>query len=188
VVRAIHAIEQESKAGQWNVRLSALCGWCEYKPLCPAFKHAMTVQALPENEYFKDSGVQLVQHYAALESQKSDLQAQIKQVELEQKKVEEAALRQAEEQNVVSFDGPQHRLHIKVEDEWKVPRKMEDPLAWELLRTTLKNAGKLEDVSTVNANMLRFAMKRGKWPEPLVKSLTSLITQGIKKTVSLIKK
>ena len=30
------------------------------------------------------------------------------------------------------------------------------------VRTTLKNAGKLEDVSTVNSAMLKFAMKRGK--------------------------
>lgn len=188
VIDVIHKIEQETQVGRWEVRMSALCGWCEYKPLCPAYKHPIAMEALPPNEYLQDTGVQLVQKYAALEAQKSDHLAEIKRLEGEQKKIEEAALVFAEKQGVTVLDGPEHRLIFKSEEEFKVPRKTDDPFAWELLRTTLKNAKKLEDVSTVNGAMLKWAIKRGSWPADLVKSITGLITQSVKKSISLVKK
>jgi len=36
--------------------------------------------------------------------------------------------------------------------------------------------------------MLKFAMKKGKWPADVVKSVMGLVTQGIKKSISLVKK
>jgi putative RecB family exonuclease len=188
VIEVIHQIEAEMKAGRWEVRTSRLCDWCEYKPICPAWKHPVAMEVISPNEYLRDTGVQLVQKYAELEDRKADLQAQIRSLEEEQKKVEEAALVFADKEGVVTIDGPEHRLLVKSEEEFKAPRKTDDPFAWELLRTTLKNAGKLEDVSTVNAAMLKFAMKKGKWPQELVKSIMGLVTQTVKKTVSLIKK
>jgi putative RecB family exonuclease len=188
VVEVIHQIERESQLGRWDVRMSALCGWCEYKPLCPAFRHPIEMAALPTNEYLQNSGVQLVQTYVAFEEQKADHLAEIKKIEAEQKKVEDALIDFAQKESVSVVDGPNHRIVFKTEDEFKVPRKGEDPFAWELLRTTLKNAKKLEDVSTVNGAMLKWALKRGSWPPDLTKSIMGLITQSIKKTVSLVKK
>lgn len=188
VIGVIQAIEAEQKAGRWDVRTSNLCEWCEYKPLCPAFKHETEMRVLPVNEYLQDSGVQLVTQYAELESQKKTLEGQIARLAEEQKRIEEAALDYAAKHDLLAIDGPDHRLVIKSEDEFKVPRKTEDPFAWELLRTTLKNAGKLEDVSTVNGNMLKYAMRKGRWPADLVKSLMGLITSGTRKSISLIKK
>src|SRR5258706_5754770 len=188
VIEAIHHIEDEIKLGRWDVRVSQLCEWCEYKSICPAWKHPVAMEVLTPNEYLKDTGVQLVQKYAALEARKADHQAEIKTLSQEQPKIEEAALAYAQQENLLTLDGPEHRLVIKNEDAFRAPTKSEDPFAWELLRTTLKNAGKLEDVSTVNSAMLKFAMKRGKWPPELVKSVMGLITQGIKKSISLVKK
>jgi len=188
VIEAIHRIEEEFKAGRWEVRTSRLCEWCEYKSICPAWKHPEAMEKLSPNEYLKDTGVQLVVKYADLEARKADLQAEIKTLSAEQTKIEEAAIAFAREEDLLSIDGPEHRLVIKSEDEFRAPTKSEDPFAWELLRTTLKNAGKLEDVSTVNSAMLKFALKRGKWPEALVKSIMGLVTQGIKRTISLVKK
>ncbi len=188
VIEAIHQIEQETKLGRWEVKVSRLCEWCEYKPICPAWKHPVAMEVLSPNEYLKDTGVQLVQKYAELEAKKADLQADIKSIGQEQSKIEEAALAYAEKENLLTLDGPEHRLVIKNEDEFRAPTKSEDPFAWELLRTTLKNAGKLEDVSTVNSAMLKFAMRKGKWPPDVVKSVMGLVKQGIKKTISLVKK
>jgi putative RecB family exonuclease len=188
VIELIRKIEAETALGRWEVRTSRLCEWCEYKPICPAWKHPVAMEVLEPNLYLQDTGVGLVKKYSDLEAQKSDHQAAIKTIEGEQKKIEEAALAWAEKEGVSVIDGPSHRLVIKSEDDFKVPRKTDDPFAWELLRTTLKNAGKLEDVSTVNANMLKYAMKKGKWPADVVKSIMGLITQGIHRTVSLVKK
>ncbi len=188
VIEVIHHIEEETKLGRWDVRVSRLCDWCEYKSICPAWKHPVAMEALPPNEYLKDTGVQLVQKYADLENRKADLQAEIKTLSLEQGKIEEAAIAYAQKENVVTIDGPEHRLTLKSEDDFKAPTKAEDPFSWELLRTTLKNAGKWEDVSTVNSGMLKFAMRKGKWPPDLVKSIMGLVKQGVKKSISLVKK
>jgi len=188
VIDVIHQIEAESARGAWDVKISALCGWCEYKSICPAFKHEATIETLPPNLYLQDSGVKLVQTYSSLEEEKSDYQAKIKKIEEEQRKVEEAAIAYATKEGVTVLDGPGYKLQIKSEDEFKVPRKSEDPFAWELLRTTLKNASKLEDVSTVNGAMLKYALKKGAWPEGVVKTIRELVKQEIRKTFALIKK
>ncbi len=188
VLAVIHQIEAEAQVGRWDVRVSRLCEWCEYRPLCPAHKHPVEMEALTPNEYLQNTGVQLVQQYAALESQKNDHQAAIKMLESEQKQMEEAVVAYADREGLMTIDGPDYRLLVRSDDDWKVPRKAEDPFAWELLRTTLKNAGKLEDVSTVNGAMLKYAVKRNKWPEALVKSILGLIPRTTRKTVSLLKK
>jgi len=188
VVGLIHQIERETSLGQWEVRISRLCEWCEYKPVCPAYKHSTAVASLPPNEYLQDSGVQLVQKYTQIEEQKTVKEAELAALRDEQRKIEEAVLAYADKEGVTALDGPDHRLLIKTEEELKAPRKTEDPFAWELLRTTLKNAGKLEEVSTVNANMLRFALKKGKWPADLIKSIRGLVSSTLRKTVTLIKK
>jgi putative RecB family exonuclease len=188
VVEVIHQIEQEAQIGRWDVRVTRLCEWCEYKSICPAWKHPLAMETLPANDYLKDTGVQLVQKYAQWEDKKADLQAQLKQIESEQQKMEEAIYTFADKEGVNVIDGPDYRLQIKSEEDWKAPRKSDDPLSWELLRNTLKNAGRLEEVSTVNTRMLQFAMKKNRWPEALVKSVLSFISQGVKKTVALVKK
>jgi len=188
VISIIHDVEAETARAAWEPRTSALCDWCEYKPLCPAWKHAEAVETLPTNAYLENSGVQLVMEYAALESRKAEHQAAIKVIDAEQAKVAEAAIAYAKKEDVTALEGPDHRLIIKFEDEPRVPRKTEDPLAWELLRTTLKNAGKLEDVSTVNGNMLKYAMKKGKWPADVVKAILAIIKGERKTSVSLLSK
>ncbi len=188
MINLIQQIERQALDGKWDVRVSKLCDWCEYKPVCPAWKHPMAMEALPPNVYLQDSGVQLVTKYSDLEVQKSDLQVQIKKLESEQSKIAEAVMAYGEKEKISTIDGPNYRLYIKADEEWKAPRKTEDPLSWELLRNTLKNAGKLEDVSTVNARMLQYAVKKGRWPDALVKSVLSFITKGVNKTVQLVKK
>jgi len=188
VIGAIHQIEEETRLGRWDVRTSRLCEWCEYKPICPAWKHPVAMEALAPNEYLKDTGVELVQKFADLEARKADLQAGIKAIAQEQSHIEEAAIAWAQKEDVLTIDGPGYRLVLKSEEDFKAPIKSADPFAWELLRTTLKNAGKLEDVSTVNSAMLKFAMKKGKWPADLVKSILGLVHPQMKKTISLVKK
>jgi putative RecB family exonuclease len=188
VIEAIHAIEAEEKRGAWEPHTSRLCEWCEYKPLCPAFKHESAMETLPVNEYLKDSGVQLVKKMADLEEEKADLQAKLQTIDTEQSKIKEALIAFCEKEGLTAVDGPGYRARIKTEEEFKVPRKTEDPFAWELLRTTLKNAGKLEEVSTVNANMLKFALKKGGWEGITVKSILGLVSSTLRKTVSLVKK
>jgi len=188
IIGVIYRVEEEIASGTWEPRTSALCDWCEYKTICPAWKHVEAVAELPVNEYLENSGVQLVMHYAKLEEQKAALQTALKAIETEQTKIAEATMAFAKREDITTLEGPDHRLIVKTENELKIPRKTDDPLTWELLRTTLKNAHKLEDVSTVNGNMLKFALRKGTWPANVIKTIMGLIKGEPKTTVSLVRK
>ena len=172
----------ETKLGRWDVRVSRLCDWCEYKPICPAWKHPIAMEVLAPNEYLQDTGVQLVQKYAELEARKADLQAEIKVTGGGTIQNRRSGVAWAQKENCRHHRWPGASALFNNEEEFKAPTKSEDPFAWELLRTTLKNAGKLEDVSTVNSAMLKFAIKKNKWPADLVKSILGLVTTQMKKT------
>jgi hypothetical protein len=174
--------------GNWSVHVSALCSWCDYKPICPAWKHEAAVKTLPASEYANDSGVQLTQKYVALHERIADHQAEGMKLSEEKQKLEAAIFEYLDKEKLLALDSPTHRLLLKQEDEWKAPRKTDDPFAWEMLRSTLQNAKKLESVSTVNAMMLKYAMKREQWPAELVKSVMTYIQTTKKRVLTLLKK
>src|SRR5262249_13230831 len=130
LVGLIHNIEAEIKSGKWETRITKLCDWCEYRVMCPAWKHPSAMEALPPNEYLQDTGVQLVAKYADLEARKADLQVEIKKIADEQIKIEQAAYAYGEKEDVLTIDGPGHRLIIKKEEEFRAPTKSEDPFSW----------------------------------------------------------
>lgn len=128
VIEVIHQIEEETKLGRWDVRVSRLCEWCEYKSICPVWKHPIAMEILTPNEYLKDTGVQLVQKYAELEAKKADLQAGIKAIGQEQAKIEEAVVAYAQKEKLLTLDGPEHRLVLKMKRNFGPPPNRKIPL------------------------------------------------------------
>ena len=167
---------------------SNLCDWCDFQNICPLWKHPKSVEALPVNEYKNDTGVMLVAKYAELERKKKDLKEKIQEIEKEQEKIREAAIEFAEKENVLIIDGPDNRLKIDIKKEWSAPTKKENPEAWKELRNLLQREGKYEEVSTVNNNMLNYAIVNNKWPATFVEKIKKILTHRVKKSVRLIKK
>jgi len=59
--------------GTFPARTSNLCGWCDHKPICPAWSHLYQTAALPEAERALEDGVVLVDEYLRLGSEISAL-------------------------------------------------------------------------------------------------------------------
>ena len=72
VLGKIREIEAQSS---FPARTSALCDWCDYKPLCPAWKHLYETSALPEAERPLEDGVVLVDEYLKVTEELSALKA-----------------------------------------------------------------------------------------------------------------
>jgi RecB family exonuclease len=81
ILDKIREIEARSS---FSARTSSLCDWCDFKPLCPAWRHLVETAALPEQERALESGVALVDEYievceelTALKARQDDLKDRI---------------------------------------------------------------------------------------------------------------
>ena len=56
-------------------RTSNLCDWCEYRPLCPAWKHLYETESLSEGARAEESGVVLVDEYLRVSDEMATLKS-----------------------------------------------------------------------------------------------------------------
>lgn len=165
---------------------TVLCDWCGYQEICPLWKHPQKVEKLDSNEYLKDPGVKLVSRYAELEAEKKVLKKNIFEIEQEQKKIEEAAVRLAEEENIRVIDGPDHQLQVTLKEVLSAPTRREDEEKWGSLRAYLIEENRYVEVSTVNNNMLNRRLRE--WPADFIDKIKKFLIKKVIKKVDLKKK
>lgn len=73
-------IDEVEKCQAFPTTVSSLCSWCEFKSLCPAWKHGEELKGKPPEAFSEDEGVKLVDAYAALSSQKKLLDEDLEKV------------------------------------------------------------------------------------------------------------
>jgi len=59
-------IDVVEKTTSFPPKESALCSWCQFKPICPVWKHEFQAPQMSLDEFGKDEGVNLVKEYALL--------------------------------------------------------------------------------------------------------------------------
>jgi putative RecB family exonuclease len=72
VLGKIRHIEAQSS---FPAKTSSLCDWCEYKPLCPAWRHLYETAALPEDQRPLEEGSVLVNEYLQVSDELSALKS-----------------------------------------------------------------------------------------------------------------
>lgn len=182
----VEKIKEIESCQQFHPHKSALCDWCDYQDICPLWKHPLQMDKLDINEYLKDPGVRLVSKYAELEEEKRELKKKISDIEQEQDKIAEAAIRLAEKEDVRLIDGPDHQLWVTIKEELTAPSRREDEKRWESLRTFLINENRYIDVSTVNNNMLNRMLRV--WPNKFVEKIKTFLIKRMVKKVDLKRK
>jgi putative RecB family exonuclease len=176
-IKAIEACEE------FPPHKSALCDWCDFQQICPLWKHPKKMEKLEENEYKKDPGVKLVTCYSELEEKKKQLKAKISEIEQEQAKIAEAAVKFAGKKDYWVIDGPDKQLVLTVKEELGVPSRKEDSERWEGLRNVLIESGKYVDVSIVNNSMLNRMLKS--WPQEFIDKIKGFLNIKTIKKVDL---
>jgi len=165
---------------------TVLCDWCGYQDICPLWKHPQKVEKLDANEYLSDPGVKLVSRYAELEGEKKELKRKISEIKQDQKKIEEAAVRLAEEENIRVIDGHDHQLQVTLKEIFAAPTRGEDEEKWESLRAYLIDKNRYIDVSTVNNNMLNRMLRE--WPPDFIEKIKKFLIKKVIRKVDLKKK
>ena len=160
LIRDIKGLIDEIEAStDFPPRESRLCDWCEYQDLCPLKKHFVKVEALPVNEYLNEPGVMLVDKYAALKHEAES-------IDDEMKKVREAILDYARKEEVVAIKGSDYKVQIKFGEDLKFPVKSDAERSE--LEGMIKEAGKWEEVSQLDAISLKRVVQSNQWSKDLI--------------------
>lgn len=155
----IGRIERET---EFAPRRSALCDWCEYRPMCPLWKHVAVVEGLPPGEFQRDDGVRLADEYAQAHVQAFLLQAKIEA--LRGKLIEFARQR-----NVKIVQGTGVRVFVST-TQWEAFPGKQEP-ARQALEEFLQKIGKWPEVSELDLHELARVLKEEKWPPQLLEDL-----------------
>ncbi|MBI3804425.1 MAG: PD-(D/E)XK nuclease family protein [Nitrospirae bacterium] len=158
----ITLIQEIETTTDFPVKQSALCSWCEYRALCPLFRHQYETAALSKNEYMSEEGVFLVERLAALQSEEARIKGEVE-------KVKEALLAYARKKGVEVLFSKTHKVRIKVYDNIRFQGKSDPGRA--ALERAIKEAGKWEEVSSLDVYALSKLLLNGTWGADLAERI-----------------
>lgn len=160
-------IKEIETVTEFPARQSGLCNWCEYRPLCPLFRHLYETSALPKNDYLSEEGVALAERLAVLQVEEERIESEIA-------KVKEALFAYAQKKGVEVVFTKTHKVRIKIYENIRFPGK-NDP-ARPALEKIVKEGGKWEEVSTLDVFALSKALQNKSWEPEFVARIRKLGT------------
>lgn len=181
-IALINRIEAHKKRNEFPAKTSRLCDWCEFRPICPEWKHLYNLEEKSVNDYLKEDGVVLVNKYAELDNKYKKLK---KELEEELEKVKEALIIYAKKKEVDIVFGSDMKAKVKIEEKLKFPGKNDEKI--EELKKVLKELGKWEEVTMLDNYALLAKVKNGEFDAKELKKLKKFETKEISESVRLSK-
>jgi hypothetical protein len=132
-------------------------------------KHFQKVESLPVHEYLNEPGVNLVNRYAELAAKKNQV---LNEIEKEMEILKQALIQYAEREGVEVIHGNDHKLKIKIKDNYKFPLKDDSRRAQ--LEDLIKNAGQWTRFSDLNLASLSEAVQTDQLPPELREKILKL--------------
>ncbi len=161
----IARIEEVESAREFPPRESPLCDWCAYQDLCPVRKHLFHVDSLPASERALEPGAVLVERFAALSAEKSQIEAKIE-------RAKEDLVAFAEREGISVVAGSASRARIWSKEVWRFPKR-EEPGRADLERV-LREGGLWDAVSSLDTIQLDRVLESGDLKPDLVAEITRL--------------
>lgn len=94
--------------------VTALCDYCEYQGMCPAFKHKTELEAKTPQEYSEDDGLKLVDEYAKWDAAE-------KEAKKRKEELQEELITFSHQHEVEAIYGSEKRVAIKQTVKWSYP-------------------------------------------------------------------
>lgn len=179
-IQLINRIEQDER---FVACPGFLCDWCEYRSCCPQWSHLYTLQEKPENEYLKDTGVNLVNRYAEIKATQKRANLQWDE---ELAKLEESLVLFAEKNHVEVVFGSKNKLRISETEKISFPSK--NSTKREQLEEVLRSHGKLEQVSQLDTAALGRIIEEKAWEPELLTAVGKFVEIERKKRLYLSQK
>ncbi len=175
---AVALIKQVESTKDFKPKVSELCNWCAYKPMCPAWAHMEKVSLLPKNEFLSEPGVKLVNEYAYAKEE-------AKAVEEKLEKIEAALLDYSQKQGAAVIRGTDKQVSITTSHHISFPAKQSADR--KKLEALLKESGLWDAASTLDSTALQKLLEEKKVDPKAAKEILSLATEQERTTVRLSK-
>lgn len=120
-------IERIQNDKDFETKKTNLCDWCEFKPICPAWRHTLEIEKAPAAEREADDGFKLAQAFGALEARRKKLAAELRDIKAEEDDLKERVVAFAKKEGVSALQGDAGRVEVKIKHEMKVPTKTAHP-------------------------------------------------------------
>ncbi|MHB2026174.1 MAG: RecB family exonuclease [Elusimicrobiota bacterium] len=160
-----HLIRTIKEDRDFVPRQSPLCGWCEYRDICPLWAHAEKIARLPEKEQGQDDGARLVDSLEVLEERKKELRDTIKEIEKEEDEIKERILDYAAAAQIAAVFGTKVQAAVSAKHDYKFPTKTHSPEALASLEAELKASPIWRDVSQFDPHRFMEGRKSEKWSD-----------------------
>jgi len=160
----IKAINKIEAAKDFPAVITKLCDWCEFRPICPHFKHLYKIEALEPEEYLKDKGVGLVNKY-------SEIYGKIQNLDEELQKIRTALIDFAEKENIDVVFGSDVKASVSSYESFKFPQKNERTE----LNEMIKKLGLWDELAIVDTYELAKRIKNKELHEDFIKLLNKFI-------------
>jgi putative RecB family exonuclease len=145
---------------EYPAQVSELCNWCLYKGICPMWKHEISLEEKPENEYLNDPGLKLVDEYVQI---KKELDERRTESEEKLEKLKQALIAFCEKEGVKVVFGTENKITVKEYETTRFPGK--NTKEREALIEALKSMGRLDEVSELDIYALVRVCKDKEWDE-----------------------
>lgn len=144
-MRLIDTIEEAKVREEFPPHESMLCDWCEFRELCPAKRHGVTISQMTPQQFAADDGVKLADQYA---------QAR-RRLDAAERKADELKLQImdfADQMGFTKLVGHGVTVSVSKSAIWKMP-SMDDPLR-KSLEGLVRDSGLWDQVSDLSKSKL----------------------------------
>jgi putative RecB family exonuclease len=188
MIAKIQQIESATERNDFPPCESNLCNWCEYRPLCPIWKHQYAVEEkATKPKALPDDGVALVNQLADLDRQRKKLLGQVGSIEEEMDAIKDAIIQYAKKRKLQRLFGDDRQATISHKTEWSIPTKSGEPDEYEKMVVVLRKSKFWPELTELSGAKLKDFLDapEGRALQP---KLAALIEREDKWRVSLRKK
>jgi putative RecB family exonuclease len=174
VAQTVEAIKKDH---EFKPVESPLCGWCEYRAICPVFAHGENLLKLPPELRSADEGRQAVDAAERISERKRQLRAEIRDLETEEAKLEAQILRFAEKHGYKAVSGTEVDAVVVEKDIVRWPTKTHEAQKLAALEAELMAHPLWPSVSHFDGHRLLEGLKAQDWPEGWRKTAEDALTR-----------
>jgi putative RecB family exonuclease len=154
MIERIRQIEAATAADQFPPVESRLCNWCEYRQICPLWKHLYSIEQAPPAQPLPENGVALVNRLAEILNQRRELARQANELEAEKERVEQALIAYARANGLERVFGADREARIRRNLQWQLPTKTAQPEQYEQLVALLRQLPVWPELTELSRNKL----------------------------------
>lgn len=155
---------------------SNLCGWCDYRSLCPLFAHGEQLSEKPVELRSLDEGRKAVDALSSLEEKRKALRAQIKEIEAQEEPLKERLIAYAAKNGFQVVSGTHDEAAIIAKEHLKFPTKTDSPERFERLEAELRETPLWKKAAHFDAHRFVEGWKAKEWA-PELRALADSIVE-----------